>query len=59
MAGQPQRSYYYAGDMHFNPRGYREWARAHIDFLLDPANDLIPFQPLEKSRRSCRRGSLR
>ena len=42
IAGTPQSRYYYVGDMHFNPRGYALWARAHLEFLLDERNDLLP-----------------
>ncbi len=42
VTGTPQSHYYYHRDMHFNPRGYALWADAHIGFLQDPANDLLP-----------------
>ena len=42
VQGTPQTTYYYRNDMHFNPRGYALWASAHGDFLLDPANGLLP-----------------
>jgi hypothetical protein len=35
-------NWYIPFDMHFNPTGYRAWADAHITFLLDPRNDLLP-----------------
>lgn len=38
----PQEKYYYNYDMHFNPRGYRIWANAHLDFLTDKSNALLP-----------------
>jgi hypothetical protein len=46
-----QTEYYYKNDMHFNPRGYALWARAHIQALLDPDNKLLPeFAYLIKSQ---------
>ncbi len=42
VIGTPQSHYYYHRDMHFNPRGYALWARAHVEFLRDPGNDLLP-----------------
>jgi hypothetical protein len=42
ITGTPQTHYYYAGDMHFNPRGYRIWADAQYRFLTDGANHLLP-----------------
>ncbi len=37
----PQTAFYYKGDMHFNPRGYKIWAKAHIEFLMDKRNNLL------------------
>ena len=37
-----QDYYFYKGDGHFNPRGYEIWANAHMAFLLDPKNGLLP-----------------
>ena len=42
IVGTEQSDYYYHRDMHFNPRGYALWADAHVEFLQDPANGLIP-----------------
>jgi hypothetical protein len=42
IEGTPQHRYYYRGNMHFNPRGYRLWADVQLQFLLDPANGLLP-----------------
>ena len=42
ILGTDQMYYYYRLDMHFNPRGYALWAGAHIEFLQDPANGLLP-----------------
>jgi hypothetical protein len=42
IEGSGQSRYYYSEDMHFNPRGNALWAQAHIDFLLDPENGLLP-----------------
>jgi len=42
IVGTPQRKYYYHRDMHFNPRGYRIWAEAHIGFISERENDLLP-----------------
>lgn len=42
IAGTEQTAFYYQRDMHFNPRGYAAWARAHIDALADPARGLLP-----------------
>ena len=47
ISGTPQQRYYYNDDMHFNPRGYALWARCHIAFLMDPANDLLPRSILQ------------
>jgi hypothetical protein len=38
----PQTKYYYARDMHFNPRGYRIWADAQYKFLNDSSKHLLP-----------------
>jgi len=50
LLGSPQSEYYYAGNMHFNPRGNRLWAQAHIRALLDPANHLLPESALAAAR---------
>lgn len=42
ITGSPQPEYYYYHDMHFNPRGYALWAKAHLDFLMDKHNKLLP-----------------
>jgi hypothetical protein len=42
IPGTPQKKYYYAGDMHLNPRGNAIWARAHIQFLTDKEHALLP-----------------
>ena len=42
LGGTPRQRYYYRGDMHFNPAGYRLWADANFEFLTDPGNDLLP-----------------
>lgn len=42
ITGTPQTQYYYAGDMHFNPRGYKIWADAQYKFLSDSSNHLLP-----------------
>jgi lysophospholipase L1-like esterase len=42
IVGTPQERYYYHRDMHFNPRGYRIWAEAHIKFISDRDNGLLP-----------------
>lgn len=42
VRGTPHEAYYYRGDMHMNPRGYRVWARAQLEFLIDPGNGLLP-----------------
>jgi lysophospholipase L1-like esterase len=42
ISGTPQHTYYYKNDMHFNPRGYRIWADAHLDFLVKKENGLLP-----------------
>jgi hypothetical protein len=42
IQGTPKGRYYYTNDMHFNPRGYQIWAAAHLAFLRDPANGLLP-----------------
>ncbi len=38
----PRHRYYYLGDMHLNPNGNRLWADAHLEFLADRGNDLLP-----------------
>jgi hypothetical protein len=42
ITGTPQTQYYYAGDMHFNPRGYKIWADAQYKLLSDSSNHLLP-----------------
>ena len=42
LVGSQQDEFYYRNDMHFNPRGYRLWAKLHLDLLEDPSNKLIP-----------------
>lgn len=42
LAGSRQADYYYAGNMHFNPRGNALWAEAHIRAFLDERNRLLP-----------------
>lgn len=44
VAGTPQSRYYFADNIHFNPRGYAIWAEAHLSFLLDSGNDLLPAE---------------
>ena len=42
LGGEDAANWYIPGDMHFNLAGYRAWAEAHITFLLDPRNALLP-----------------
>ena len=42
IQGTPQSTYYYRGDPHFNPKGYGIWAAAHLRFLRDKKNRLLP-----------------
>ena len=42
IVGTPQDSFYYKNNMHFNPRGYKIWSKAHLDFLKDKKNSLLP-----------------
>jgi lysophospholipase L1-like esterase len=42
ITGTPQTDFYYQGDMHFNPRGYRVWAQTHVEFLTAEENHLLP-----------------
>ncbi len=42
IAGSRQTEYYYRGDMHFNPLGYRLWADAHLEAFYDRKNKLLP-----------------
>jgi lysophospholipase L1-like esterase len=42
IRGTPQDRYYYRGDMHFNPDGYALWADAHLAFLTEKRNGLLP-----------------
>lgn len=42
VTGTPQTRYYYADDIHFNPRGYKIWADAQYKFLTDSSNHLLP-----------------
>jgi hypothetical protein len=42
LGDEDAANWYIPGDMHFNPAGYRAWAEAHIGFLLDPRNALLP-----------------
>ncbi len=41
IQGSAPTDFYYANDMHFNPRGNEVWAAAHLDFLTDPAHALL------------------
>ena len=45
VEGTAQTDFYYAGDMHFNPRGYEAWAAAHVDFLSDPSKGVLVEPP--------------
>ena len=42
ITGTDQAAFYYRDNMHFNPRGYDAWARAHIEALMDRARGLLP-----------------
>jgi hypothetical protein len=42
LLGSRQSDFYYAGNMHFNPRGNALWAEAHIRAFLDERNRLLP-----------------
>lgn len=42
ITGTPQTQYYYAKDLHLNPRGYRIWADAQYKYLADSSNHLLP-----------------
>ncbi|MBN1364368.1 MAG: hypothetical protein JW976_06140 [Syntrophaceae bacterium] len=42
IKGTAQNKYYYAGDMHFNPRGYEVWSDIHVNFITDKKNNLLP-----------------
>ncbi|MDC0357567.1 SGNH/GDSL hydrolase family protein [Oligoflexia bacterium] len=42
VRGMPRSTYYYNGNMHFNPRGYKVWAKVHLDFLTAPHRNLLP-----------------
>jgi lysophospholipase L1-like esterase len=42
LGDQDAANWYIPGDMHFNLAGYHAWAEAHIGFLLDPRNALLP-----------------
>jgi lysophospholipase L1-like esterase len=42
IRGTEQPRYYYNNNMHFNPRGYALWADAHLEFLVDRENKLLP-----------------
>jgi hypothetical protein len=42
LNGSRQSDYYYAGNMHFNPRGNALWAEAHIRAFADERNRLLP-----------------
>jgi hypothetical protein len=46
IAGTEQTEYYARGDMHFNLRGYRLWAKAHFEALIDPTLGLLPVEVL-------------
>ncbi|MDY6905155.1 MAG: hypothetical protein SWH61_10760 [Thermodesulfobacteriota bacterium] len=53
IQGTPQERFYYRKDMHFNPRGYAIWAEAQLDFLMAPANGLLPetfYRAVRKKR---------
>ena len=42
IIGSAQSDYYYDGNMHFNPRGYKLWSDIHIDFILNENTQLLP-----------------
>ena len=42
LGDEDAANWYIPGDMHFNQAGYHAWAEAHIAFLLDPRNALLP-----------------
>jgi len=42
IQGTAQSTYYYVGDMHFNPRGYKIWANSHVEFLMNSDHSLLP-----------------
>ena len=42
ISGTQHHHYYYKHDGHFNPRGYEIWANAHIEFLMNSKNQLLP-----------------
>ena len=42
LVGSQQDEFYYRNDMHFNPRGYRLWAKLHLDLLENISYRLIP-----------------
>jgi len=47
IKGTPLTRYYMSRDpSHFNEQGQRIWAEAQIAFLLDPKNNLLPFDKL-------------
>ena len=55
IKGSHQSAYYYVGDMHFNPRGYKLWANSHIRFLTHVENSLLPnkfYQHIGKGDKS-------
>jgi lysophospholipase L1-like esterase len=42
IRGTPRSRWYYNDDIHFNPRGYRLWAQAHVAFLAERSKGLLP-----------------
>jgi hypothetical protein len=42
LLGSRQSDFYYAGNMHFNPRGNALWAEAQIRAFVDGRNRLLP-----------------
>ena len=42
ISNTAQDVYYYKKDMHLNPKGYILWSEAHINFLMDRKNGLLP-----------------
>ena len=48
VSGTRQNKYYYKGDMHFNPKGYALWAKAHIDAFENSKLKLLPQELYKK-----------
>lgn len=49
IKGTEQTDYFWANDeSHFNIEGNRIWADAHLAFLLNPANELLPIEMPEQ-----------